>query len=58
MTREAQQQHETVTARRRTTAQGNVYKLLTVQELIFSIVKYDLPLQQLNVKWAKTHLLS
>ena len=32
--------------------------MLTVQELIFSIVKYDLSLQQLNVKWAKTHLFS
>ena len=58
MTREAQQQHETVTARTTTTTQGNVYKLLTVQELIFSIVKYDLPLQQLDIKWAKPHLLT
>ena len=54
MTIEAQQQHETVTAAAAatttTTTEGNVYKLLSVQELIFSIVKYDLPLQQLNIK--------
>ena len=49
MTIEAQQQHETVT-RTITTTEGNVYKLLSVHELIFSIVKYDLPLQQLNMK--------
>ena len=49
MTIEAQQQHETVTAAA-TTTEGNVYELLSVQELIFPIVKYDLPLQQLNVK--------
>ena len=46
---EAQQQHETVTATT-TTTQGNVYKLFSIQELIFPIVKYDLPLQQLNIK--------
>ena len=51
------QQHETVTAAAAaatttttTTTEGNVYKLLSVQELTFSIVKYDLPLQQLNIK--------
>ena len=50
MTIEAQQQHETVTARTTTTTEGNVYKLLSVQELKFSILKYNLPLQQLNIK--------
>ena len=49
VTIEAQQQHETVIATT-TTTHGNVYKLLRVQELIFPIVQYDLPLQQLNVK--------
>ena len=48
---EQQQQHETVT----TTTQGNLHKLLSVQELIspIHIPMYDLPLQQLNMKWVK-----
>ena len=59
----AAQQHETVTSTittttTTTTTEGNVYKLLSVQEFIFPIVKCDLPIQQLNVKWAKTQLLS
>ena len=45
-----QQQHETTT----TTTESNLYKLLCVQELIspIHIPMYDLPLQQLNMKWA------
>ena len=50
MTIEAQQQHETVTATTRTTTKSNLHKLLSVQELIFPIAKYYLPLQQLNIK--------
>ena len=42
MTIEGQQQHETVTATT-TTTQNNLYKFVSVQELIF-------PIQQLNVK--------
>ena len=56
MTMEAQQQHETVTAAATTTTttttttQSNVHKLPSVQELIFPIPNYYLPLQQLNIK--------
>ena len=54
MTDEQQQQHETVTATTTTTTtttQSNLHKLLSVQELISPIPMYDLPLQQLNMKW-------
>ena len=50
MTIAAQHQHETVTTMATTTTEGNVYKLLSVQDFIFPIVNYDLPLQQLNIK--------
>ena len=46
------QQHETVTT---TTTQSNLHKFLSVQELLrpIDIPMYDIPLEQLNMKWAK-----
>ena len=51
---DAEQQHETVTTT--TTTQSNLHKLLSVQEFLspIHIPMYDLPLQQLNMKWANT----
>ena len=52
---DAEQQHDTVTTTTLTT-QSNLHKLPSVQELIspIDIPIYDLPLQQLNMKWANT----
>ena len=49
-----QQPHETVTTTTTTTRQSNLHKLLSIQELIspMHIPMCDLPLQQLNMKWA------
>ena len=56
ITDEEQQQHETVTTT--TTTQSNIHKLLSVQELIspIHIPMYDLPLQQLKMKWANKQM--
>ena len=53
ITDEQQQQNETVT--KTTTKQINLHKLFSVQELIshINIPIYNLPLPELNMKWAK-----
>ena len=51
MTDEEQQQHETVITTTTTmTAQSNLHKLLSLQEVKSPIPMHDLPLQQLKMK--------